>query len=215
MTVQIVIPPFKELVLLYVKHDVEIPGRAAFAPCIAFSRNPQLRPDVHARGYFKFESFLSNDAAVTVAHRTAVLDDLSGTMALAAGSRNAEESLLETDLTVAIAGRARYGRSAFLAAGSTAFRTCFVARYLDLRCCSESSFFEGKVEIIAKVSTSLHARTTAPTAAEHVAKAEDVPENIAEVSEDTRIEAAETATRSTAYTRMAEAVIVGALLAIA
>jgi hypothetical protein len=90
-----------------------------------------------------------------------------------------------------------------------------VARHLDLRCCSESSFFEGKVEIIAKISTSLDARTTAPAAAEHIAKTKDVAENIAEVSEDTRIEAAETTTGSAAYTRMAEAVIIGALLAIA
>jgi len=46
-----------------------------------------------------------NNTALAMTNRAAILDDLAGTMALAARARDTEKPLLKADLAVSAAGR--------------------------------------------------------------------------------------------------------------
>src|SRR5262249_40599322 len=137
-------------------------------------------------------------------------DDLPCSMTLTARASDAEESLLETDLTIPVARRAGGRTRAFLRAASAAFAAWFVPRYFDLLCCAERGFFERQIQIVTEVGATLYARAPAATAKE-VAETEDVAKDVAEIGENVRVEASET-TRGAANTRVTKAVIASSLL---
>src|SRR5262245_38975748 len=103
MAVEIVITSFKELVLLHVEHDVKITWRATLAAGVTLRRYSQLGSNIDARRDAQLEHFLAHHAAISATHTAAVFDDLSGAVALCAGAGDAEKSLLEANLTVAVA----------------------------------------------------------------------------------------------------------------
>jgi hypothetical protein len=213
VAIQIVIAPFEKLVFLYVQNDVEVARRAALPARVTFSGNPEFRSIVHARGDFDFEGLFSNDTTIAVTHRAFVLDDLSGTVAVAAGPRDAEETLLEANLTVSVTCWTGRRPRTFLSATAMALSAGFVARNFDLRCCSERRFFKREFHIVAKVRAALNARATAASAAEDIAEAEEIAEDVAKIGKDTWIETTRAGGGSNA--RMSEPIIVHPLLCIA
>src|SRR5262249_1421420 len=154
---QIVFATLEEFVFLDVQHDVEISRRAAFRAGIAFSGHPQLRARVHARRNLELEHLFLHDAAIAVTHRTPVLDDLTGTVARAGRSRDAEESLLEANLAVAVAGGACRRAGALLSAASTAFTARFMTRHFDLRRGTERRLFKRQFHVVTKIGAPLRA----------------------------------------------------------
>src|SRR6185436_10187502 len=87
-------------------------------------------------------------------------------------------------------------------------------RNFDFRCCSKSRFFECHLQIVAKIGAALDARAAA-SAAEEVAKPEQVAEDIAEVGKYAGIESAKSLGPRATDTGVAESVVVRAFLRIA
>src|SRR6185503_17418408 len=114
----------------------------------------------------------------------------AGAVAAAAGAGHAEESLLERDLAPAAARRARAGRGAGRGPAALAGRARLGARDLDVGLGAEDRFLEAEVEVVAQVGAASRASTPA---AERVAEAEEVAQDVPEVREDRGIEAGRSA----------------------
>jgi hypothetical protein len=213
VTVQLVLATFKNIVILDAQHDVKIAVWRAFASGITFTGNAHLVSVIDTGGNFQFDGPLSNHAAIPPAGFAGIFDDLPGTAALRAGSRNTEEALLESHLPVPIAHGTNRGTASLLGAAACTFRACFMARILDLLRCTESGIFKFEFEVVAKIRSALN--PTAPTTAstsEHVSETENVAEHIAEVRKDAGIESG--VSSSTAQSGMTVTVVCGALLGI-
>jgi hypothetical protein len=128
-----------------------------------------------------------------------------------ASSSDAEESLLEPDLTVTVAcGAGRRART-LLGTAAVALTASLVVRDRNFLFYSECRFLERQIDVVSQVGSPLDTPATAP-AAKEISEPEKVAEDIAEIREYTRIE---TATGSAADAGMAEAVVVCSLLCIA
>jgi hypothetical protein len=75
---------------------------------------------------------------------------------------------------------------------------------------AEESFFEFQRQVFAKICAALHAAATSSASSEHVAEAEELAEDVAEVLEDTGIETT-TLSGPPAQSRVAVAIVGGAL----
>src|SRR5437667_5889195 len=135
-----------------VENHIKIARRAAPPAGITFTGHPKLGTVVDARGNLELKCFFTNHATFTVAGLAFVPDDLSSAVTLAARPRNGEESLLETDLAVYVAGGAGRPSRAFFSAAAVALGAGLVPRHLDLRRRSERGIFETEIEIVSKVS---------------------------------------------------------------
>ncbi len=129
-------------------------------------------------------------ASGAAARRARLGDDLAGALALRARARDREESLLKPDLSLAAALRTRGRRRSGGGAGSVAGLAGFLPRNLNRRLDALGRFLERDLEVVAKIGAAL--RTAAPAAAaEEIAEAEHVAEDVGEVAElveDRRIE---------------------------
>ena len=143
-----------------------------------------------------------------------VLDDLAGTVALAAGSCDGEESLLEADLPVTVAGGTGRRTRAFFSAAAVALRTGLVPGYLDLCRHSKCSIFESEVEVVSKIGTALHARAAA-SCTEQIAETKEITKNVAEISKHVRVEPAKAARCRAGDTGMPEPIVLCTFLRIA
>ena len=103
MAVEVVFAALEELMILDIQYNVQISRGSAFSAGVTFTGNAELRTIVHSGRDFELERFFVNDAAFAVTDGATVLDDLSCAMALAAGTRDTEESLLETNLAISVA----------------------------------------------------------------------------------------------------------------
>jgi hypothetical protein len=151
-------------------------------------------------------------APVTLARLTGILDDLTGATARRTGARDAEETLLESNLPMTVARAAGCRAGGTLTARAAAFATSLVAGVRNLLLRTEGGFFERKFEIVSKVGTAL-GTLAAAAAAKQIAKSEDVAKNVTEIREDVGIETAESA--GAADTGMSVAVVCRALLRVA
>jgi hypothetical protein len=95
-------------------------------------------------------------------------------MALTARARDTEETLLEANLTVAVACLARGRAGTFLGAAAGALHTGFMTWNFNLAGCAERRFFEREIQIVSQIGAALDAAAPAPAAAEGIAKTENV-----------------------------------------
>src|SRR5439155_4954451 len=114
-------------------------------------------------------------------------DHLARSSALRARPADGEEALLVPDLAAASARRAGEGRAAFLGARAAASRAGLRTRNLDLGLEAEGGFLKGNLQVIAQVRAALRARSPRLPAAENVAEAEEIAEDVFEIREDTGV----------------------------
>src|SRR5690606_5477254 len=122
--------------------DVEIARRAAVFPGLAFTREPDAIPAVHAGGNFHGEiaRFLLAPAPAAVGARLG--DDRAGAAALRAGLLEGEESLLHADLPHATAGAAGLRFRARFGARSVAGFAGDEPRHADLDAVARNGLFQ-------------------------------------------------------------------------
>jgi hypothetical protein len=145
---------------------------------------------------------------------TRIDDQFARALACAAAARYGKEALLIPYLPAPPAGGAGDGRLAGSGAAAFALVTLFQSPHLYLLGDAKDSFLELESEIFTKVGAALCARTAAPAlAAEHIAKAEQVAEDVVEIVEHGGVESA-IAAGSAGNSCVTEAVVARALLAI-
>ena len=203
----------EERMLLHVQHDVKIAGRAVVNSGFAFAGVENARAFLDARGNFHGHGSLALDAALSLALLARIDDQLARATAGAAGARHREEALLITHLSASAAGGAVDGRLAGGCAASLAVVAGFQAADLHLPGHAEDRFFEFQREVLAHVGAALRLRTPALSLAKHVAKPEQVAEDILEIVEDGGVESAAAGTIA-GNAGMTEAVIARALLGV-
>src|SRR5207248_11213878 len=118
----------EDRVLLDVDDDVEIAGRAAVLPGLAFSRQLEPRPGIDARRNLHGEDAFVLYLAGSAAGGARVGDHLPRPCALVAGPRALEEALGEPQFARAVAGRTGPGARSGLGAGAVAGLAVAVAR---------------------------------------------------------------------------------------
>src|SRR5262249_10593168 len=117
-----------------------------------------------------------------VAGLTRLRDHAAGTAALRAGRRDREEPLLPADLALAAAHRAHRRGGARRRAAAAAGLAGFLPRNLNGGFGALGRLVERDLEVVAEIGPAL--RTAAPpSAAEEIAEAEHVPEDVGEVAE--------------------------------
>jgi hypothetical protein len=145
---------------------------------------------------------------------TRIDDQFARALACSAAARYGKETLLIPYLPAPGAGGAGDGRLAGSGAAAFALLTLFQSPHLYLLGNAKDSFLELESEIFTKVGAALCARTPSPAlAAEHVAKAEQVAEDVVEIVEHGGVESA-VAARTAGNARVTEAVVARALLAV-
>ena len=132
-------------------------GWAAVGARIAFSADSQLGADVDASRNFQLEVFLTDDAPIAAASAAAILDHLSGALAVVASASDAEEALLHADLAVTVTRRACGRTRTFLRAASVAFAACLVVRNFDLLGDAEGRLFERQLHLVSKIGAPMKA----------------------------------------------------------
>jgi hypothetical protein len=187
MAIQLMLAAFENFVILDAEYDVQIAVRAAFASGIAFAGNAHLVPVIDAGGNLQFDGSLTNHSTFAPAGFAGILDDFSGPAALRTRARNAEETLLKTHLSMAIARRAGRRAAALLSATAGTLHTRLMTRILDLSRHAEGGIFKFKLQIVTKIRSALDS-TPSMTAAKRISETENIAEHIAEVGKDARIE---------------------------
>lgn len=108
-TIQVIALAIKEGVLLDPEHNVQISRRPAMDAGFSHSGESNTGSVFDPRRDFRVDSFLLHHAAFAPAVRARVADHAAGSVTGRAGARNAEESLLVSDLTAASASAATGG----------------------------------------------------------------------------------------------------------
>jgi len=122
---------------------------------------------------------LSIGALTALASRTGLRDDSSRPFALAAGSSDAEEPLLEPHLSGPFATGARFDRCSALGAGPFAVVAHFPSRDFEFGLFPVDGFFESQFQIVLEVVAALRP-IAASLAPEKIL--EDVIEGVAEAA---------------------------------
>src|SRR5688572_17287496 len=104
VTVEVVLTPLEELVLLDGKHDIQVAGRTPLTGGFTLAADPQLVSRIHTGRDLHFESAFFDNASLPTAGLAGIFDNLTCTTALRAGSSDAEEPLLKANLSIAVAG---------------------------------------------------------------------------------------------------------------
>src|SRR5215204_2042098 len=161
--------------ILHVDDDVEIARGAARAAVLAFAVDAEALPGGNARRDLRGYLPLASDATRAAAGLARLGDHLPGAPARGAGARDRQKALLETLLAAAAAGAARLGRRSCRRAGARAGLARLFAGNLDRRLGAGVGLFEQDLEVVAQIRAALRA-AAATASAEHVAKAEQIPE---------------------------------------
>jgi hypothetical protein len=103
VAVEIVFPSLEKLMFPDSKNDVEIAWRPASPTRFTFTADTEFVADIDTSRNLYLEGSLPEDPPITTARLAGVLDDLTGSPTLRTASRDAEESLLEANLPVAVA----------------------------------------------------------------------------------------------------------------
>ena len=205
---------FEELVLFDMKNYVEIACGASECAGFAVACKANTSTVFDSGGNFCIDGALTEDAAIAFALRAGIGNDGACSLAGRAGTRDREEALLVTNLAFALAGAAGdwcfAGRRACAVAGFAGF----VTADSDLGVRTENCLLEFESQVFAKIGATLRARTAGAAAAsgKHVAEAEELAKDLAEILEGIRIEAA--AGASGADSGVAKAVVGGTLVGI-
>jgi hypothetical protein len=168
-----------------------------------FAADAQARAVVDARRNLHGDLLLLAHAARAVAARARVLDHPPGTAALRTGASHGEEALRIADLPAAGASGAGHRLRAGLGAVAGADGAAHDARDGQRDVLAEHRLFEVERQVITKVVAAGGAIAAFAAAAEEVAEAEQVAEDVAEVGELIRVEPAHAGCASVAVTVVA------------
>jgi hypothetical protein len=175
--------------LFHVYDDIEIPRGAVVEAGFSLSLNAQPGAVVHSCRDPYFEDFFSSDAASPLTGSARFADHSPRSVTLAAGPANGKEALLVTNLPRSVACGAGNRIFAFRGPASVAGAARILPRDLDLGLETESSLTERDLQVVAEIGAAF--RTAASASSKDVAKPEKLPEDVAEISERSGIEAAE------------------------
>ena len=89
--------------LLHVQDNIQISCRAAELPYFPRTREANARSILHTWRDFRVDGPLTQDAALTLAFRAGVGNDIARSLTRRTRARDAEETLLVTNLPAAIA----------------------------------------------------------------------------------------------------------------
>jgi len=204
---------FEEGVLFNVQNYVEIACGSTRGAGLAVPGKADAGAVFDTGGNFGFDGAFTQLTSFAFAFRARIGDDASSALTRRAGAGNAEESLLIANLAAAIAGAALDGSFPGSCACSATSLAGFVAADFNVLLHAKESFFKFQVEVFAEVGATLGARASPATAAEEVAEAEELPEEVAEILEDGGIESGRTSSAA-AHSSVPEAVIQRSLLTI-
>src|SRR5579883_110788 len=129
-----------------------------------------------------------------------------------AGPPHSEETLLVEQFASPVAGRAGGGAAARFSPRPMAAVAALHSRHLDLGGHPEDRLLEADLQVVAHVFAALGPVAPAPTAAEQVAEAEKVTQNVAEIREGPSVE---TGRRRALQARVPVAIISRPLLRVA
>jgi hypothetical protein len=204
---------FKKWMFLHVKYDVQVAGRASEGSGFAETAEADSSSVFHPRRNFRIYRPLSKNAALSTALGARIGDDAARTLTSGTGARDAEETLLVTDLAASRTGPAiDWSLSGRGAVAVTVFAH-FVAANVDLRLGSEDRLLEVQIDVLAEIGAALRTAALSTSAAEHFADVEEVAKDIAEILEGRRIEAA-CSTCGVSNSGMAETVVKRTLLTV-
>ena len=190
------------LVIAHPQDDVEVSGRRRTHSRLALAGNPKLRPGVDTRGDLDLDLALLRHETLAATVAAGRRDDLAGSAAPTAGAGHREEALLERDLAGAVARAAGGGLAARGRTRPAARRALFVTRHADGLGGSEEAFLEVDLDGVAKVGPAPRPAAPSPS---RVTEAEEVAEDVGEVREGGRIEAA--SSRGTGHAGVAVGVV--------
>src|ERR1035438_8728410 len=174
-----------------VQHHVEGAGRSTVNARLALARVQHACAFLDSRGNFDRDRALARDAAMASALRAGIDDQFARALAGAAGARYGEESLLITHLPASAAGSAGDGRLARGCAAAFAQVALFQSPHLHLLGNAKYGFLKLESDIFAQIGPALGARTAASLLpAKHVAKSEEVAEDVVEIVEHRGVESA-------------------------
>ena len=157
--------------------DIEVALRAALHTMLPFIGEPQAHAGFDTAWNIDRQHAFLADALTSTADLARFGDDLSDAFALTARAADAEESLLETQLSLSFTGRTHLDGGRGFCAGAFTVRTGFPARNFELGFLAEDRLFEGDLEIVLKVIPALGPGTATRLTKEVF---ENVVEDIAE-----------------------------------
>jgi hypothetical protein len=201
---------FEERVLFCVQHNVEIARRSTVNANLALARVEHARPFLDSRGNFNCDGALARDTALASTMRAGIDDQFARALAGATAARYREKALLIAYLPAARAGGAGDGCLARSRAAAFALVALFQSPHLHLLGDAKHGFLELESEILAQIGAALCARTAPPP--EHVAKTEEVAEDIVKIIEHCGVESA--VARTAGNSRVTKAIVARALLAV-
>src|SRR5712672_349232 len=182
---QVLTFPLKEGVRLHFQHYVKIARRAAIGANVALFLITNAGAIFHACRHPHVNNVFFHQAAFALALAAGIGNYPPLALAGRAGPRDAEHRLLIAHLAAAGACWACAGTFRSRRPAAFALLAGFITADLDLRLLAERGFFKGERNIRASVTAALHTGT-ATTATAHIHTeevAEDVAENVADISE--------------------------------
>src|ERR1041385_1012077 len=195
----------------YLKHHIKIAGRTTVRANVALLLIADARAIFHASRYAHVDHVFFHRAALAFALAARVGNYAPLAVARWTWPGNAEHGLLITDRPAAGASLACGWALRSRGSRAAALLTCFIAAYFDLGLLAESSFFKGKGDVRASISTALHTASASATATHIHAKeiAEEIAKNIADVG---KVGSVKSAKAPAIHSRVAILVITSALL---
>jgi hypothetical protein len=178
----------KERMILHVKDNVEVARRPAKLPDFSCSREADAGSVFDSGGNLGINGPLSKDSAFALALGTGIGNHIARALACRAGTSDAEESLLISDLSLAFAGTA--GGWTFSGRGTRTltFLASLMAAYGDFLFHAEESFLKFESQVFAQIGATLNAAASASATAKRIAEPEEFAEDVAEILEHTGIE---------------------------
>src|SRR2546421_9862513 len=159
------------------QNNIQITSRTSEGAGFAQAAESDSGSVFHAGGNFDVNSFLSKYPAFALTLWTRIGDDAAGSLACRTGARNAEESLLISDLAAAGTRTTSNRRFAWRCTRAFAFFASLVSADRDFRLGAEEGLFEFQVDVFAQIGAALGTTSTTRTAsAENVTEAEEVAE---------------------------------------
>jgi len=178
----------KERMILHVKDNIEVACRPAKLPDLPRSREANARSVFDSGGNLGINGALAQDSAFALALGAGIGNDVARALACRAGTSDAEESLLITDLSAAIAGTA--GGRTFPGSGTRTltFLASLVAAYCDFLFHAEESFLKLESQVFAQIGAALNAAAAPSATAEGIPEPEEFAEDVAEILEHAGVE---------------------------
>src|SRR5215831_19229329 len=148
--IKIVAVALKDRVLLEGKENIQIAGRSAVQPALAFAGQTDARSFFHTRRNFHRQRALLLDLSNAAARFARMTYDASLSPAFGAGALDGEEALRGAHFAVAAASRTGLGLGACLCAGALAFAAGDRGRNTDFRSFAAIGVLQRDFHVVAQ-----------------------------------------------------------------